>query len=115
VSVEQWRQATLGFTDISPDCIARFTSDRKEWFTGEAGILITTYSMIAYTGKRSFEAQKIMRAIQATEWGIMVLDEVHVVPAQMFRKTVSTISHHCKLGLTATLVREDDKIEDLKI
>ncbi|KAI5169792.1 DNA excision repair protein ERCC-3 [Pancytospora epiphaga] len=113
VSVEQWRQSTLGFTDISPECIVRFTSDRKEWFPGEAGIIITTYSMISYSGKRSFEAQKIIKAIQSMEWGILVLDEVHVVPAQMFRKTVSTISHHCKLGLTATLVREDDKIEDL--
>lgn len=43
----------------------------------------------------------------------MVLDEVHVVPAMMFRKVISLITHHCKLGLTATLVREDDKIEDL--
>lgn len=113
VSVEQWRQATMQFTNVETGCIARFTSDRKEWFQGQSGILITTYSMIAYTGKRSFEALKIMTAIQAHEWGIMILDEVHVVPAQMFRKTVSTVSHHCKLGLTATLVREDDKIQDL--
>jgi DNA excision repair protein ERCC-3 len=41
------------------------------------------------------------------------LDEVHVVPAMMFRKVISLVTHHCKLGLTATLVREDDKIEDL--
>lgn len=113
VSVEQWRHATLGFTNISPDGIARFTADKKEWFKNDAGVLITTYSMMAYSGKRSFEAQKIMNMIQSHEWGLMILDEVHVVPAQMFRKTVSTIPHHCKLGLTATLVREDDKIEDL--
>lgn len=113
VSVEQWRQSTLNFTNISPENIARFTSDKKEWFKGASGILITTYSMMAYSGKRSFEAQKIMNAIQSHEWGLMILDEVHVVPALMFRKTVSVIPHHCKLGLTATLVREDDKIEDL--
>lgn len=113
VSVEQWRQSTLGFTTISAEGISRFTSDKKEWFQTPAGILITTYSMMSYTGKRSFESQKIMNHIQSHEWGLMILDEVHVVPAQMFRRTVSSISHHCKLGLTATLVREDDKIEDL--
>lgn len=113
VSVEQWRAATLQFTNIAPSNIARFTSERKEWFTGPAGILITTYSMMAYSGKRSADAQQIMNAIQTHEWGLMVLDEVHVVPAQVFRRTVSSVSHHCKLGLTATLVREDDKIEDL--
>lgn len=113
VSVEQWRQSTLGFANIAANAIARFTSDRKEWFEGQAGILITTYSMMAYSGKRSYEAQKIMNLIQSHEWGLMILDEVHVVPAQMFRKTVSVIPHNCKLGLTATLVREDDKIEDL--
>lgn len=113
VSVEQWRQAVMHFTNAPADSIARFTSDRKEWFHGPAGILVTTYSMISYTGKRSFEAQRIMNTIQGHEWGLMVLDEVHVVPAMMFRKTVSTVAHYCKLGLTATLVREDDKIEDL--
>lgn len=113
VSVEQWRQSILAFTNTQSDAIARFTSDRKEWFSGNAGILISTYSMMAYSGRRSQEAQKIMNIIQSHEWGLMILDEVHVVPAQMFRKTVSVIPHHCKLGLTATLVREDDKIEDL--
>ena len=43
----------------------------------------------------------------------MILDEVHVVPANVFRKVLSTVASHTKLGLTATLVREDDKIEDL--
>jgi DNA excision repair protein ERCC-3 len=43
----------------------------------------------------------------------MLLDEVHVVPAQMFRKVIGCIKAHSKLGLTATLLREDDKIDDL--
>lgn len=113
VSVEQWRAATLQFTNLPPQGIARFTSEKKEWFQGPAGILATTYSMMAYSGKRSVEAQQIITAIQQQEWGLLILDEVHVVPAQVFRRTVSSVSHHCKLGLTATLVREDDKIEDL--
>ena len=48
-----------------------------------------------------------------SEWGMIVLDEVHTIPAKHFRRVLSTISSHCRLGLTATLVREDDKIADL--
>lgn len=43
----------------------------------------------------------------------MILDEVHTIPAKMFRRVLSTVQCHTKLGLTATLVREDDKIADL--
>uniref|UniRef100_A0A803M3D7 ERCC3/RAD25/XPB helicase C-terminal domain-containing protein n=1 Tax=Chenopodium quinoa TaxID=63459 RepID=A0A803M3D7_CHEQI len=41
------------------------------------------------------------------------MDEVHVIPAQMFRKVIRTTKSHCKLGLTATLVRKDERITDL--
>ena len=51
--------------------------------------------------------------IQEQEWGIMVMDEVHAIPAKMFRRVLTQVQAHCKLGLTATLVREDDKIADL--
>ena len=66
----------------------RFTSDihNKEMFAGASGVLVTTYSMIAFSGKRSEESNKVMEAIQSREWGLLLLDEVHVVPAQMFRK-----------------------------
>lgn len=113
VSVEQWRQQFKYFSTIADDKIARFTSDLKERFVGENGIVITTYTMVAYGGKRSHEAQKMMDILQKTEWGFLLLDEVHVVPANVFRKVLTTIAAHSKLGLTATLVREDDKIEDL--
>ena len=42
-----------------------------------------------------------------------ISDEVHVVPAKLFKKVTYAIASHSKLGLTATLLREDDKIEDL--
>ncbi|GAT27773.1 TFIIH complex helicase Ssl2 [Aspergillus luchuensis] len=65
------------------------------------------------TRARSHDAQKMMDWIQSREWGLMILDEVHVVPASMFRKVTSAIACQSKLGLTATLLREDDKIKDL--
>ena len=43
----------------------------------------------------------------------MILDEVHCIPAKIFRRVLTQVQAHSKLGLTATLVREDDKIADL--
>merc|ERR1711976_991215 len=74
---------------------------------------ITTYNMIAFPGNRNVESQKIIDLIKSREWGLVLLDEVHVVPAKLFRSVVGIVKAHCKIGLTATLVREDDRIEDL--
>ncbi|PVU99241.1 hypothetical protein BB560_005538 [Smittium megazygosporum] len=113
VSVVQWKQQFLQWSTIRENQIAVFTSDQKERFSGDAGIVISTFSMVANTRKRSYEAQKMMDFLHQREWGLLLLDEVHVVPANMFRRVVTTIAAHTKLGLTATLVREDDKIDDL--
>ena len=117
VSVAQWYRECNEWSILKQkDNIMRFTSKNKDkiWNTKtSAGILITTYTMMAFQGKRSDETAKILDEIEKTEWGLMILDEVQVVPADMFRKILSVIKSHCKLGLTATLVREDKKIEDL--
>ena len=42
--------------------------------------------MIAFSGKRSEESARVMDQIRSREWGLLLMDEVHVVPAQMFRK-----------------------------
>ena len=54
-----------------------------------------------------------MQSVRSREWGCMLLDEVHVAPADMFQKVLQIVNAHCKLGLTATLVREDNRIKDL--
>ncbi|KAK3813309.1 MAG: P-loop containing nucleoside triphosphate hydrolase protein [Benniella sp.] len=113
VSVLQWKQQFLLWSNIKPHQIAVFTSDQKEKFSGAAGIVISTYSMVANTRNRSHDSQKMMNFLKSREWGFLLLDEVHVVPANMFRKVLTTIAAHAKLGLTATLVREDEKIDDL--
>ena len=66
--------------------------------------------MVANTHNRSHESKKMMEFLQGREWGFILLDEVHVVPAAMFRRVVTTIKAHAKLGLTATLVREDESL-----
>ena len=69
--------------------------------------------MISYGGKRSDKSKQVMDIIKSREWGLLLMDEVHVVPAKMFRRVISSVKAHCRLGLTATLVREDDLIGDL--
>ncbi|KAJ1864946.1 DNA repair helicase RAD25 [Coemansia sp. RSA 2703] len=113
VSAMQWKQQFMQWSTIKEEQIALFTREEKERFKGEAGLVISTYTMVASEGKRSHATEKMMKFITEREWGMLLLDEVHVVPAKMFRKVVSKIAAHSKLGLTATLVREDQQIDDL--
>ncbi|CAE6522954.1 unnamed protein product [Rhizoctonia solani] len=113
VSVMQWKREFMQWSNITDKQICVFTADQKEKFAGESGIVVSTYSMIANTTNRSHESKKMMDFLTSREWGFILLDEVHVVPANMFRRVITTIKAHSKLGLTATLVREDDKISDL--
>jgi DNA excision repair protein ERCC-3 len=113
VSVLQWKFQFQLWTNIPDDRIAVFTSDRKDTIHPDACVLVTTYTMISYSGKRSDKSQEIMDTIQSREWGLLLMDEVHVVPAKMFRRVIGSVKAHCRLGLTATLVREDDLISDL--
>jgi len=112
VSVEQWKTQFKMWSTADDSMICRFTSDAKDKPMGCA-VLVTTFNMITHTQKRSWEAEQTMKWIQEQEWGIMVLDEVHTIPAKMFRRVLTQVQAHTKLGLTATLVREDDKIADL--
>lgn len=113
MSVVQWRNEFLKWSNVSASDIASFTADQKDVFPGNTGIIISTYSMITQSKGRSYESEKVMKFIEDREWGLMILDEVHVVPADMFKKVTYKVKAHSKLGLTATLLREDDKIQDL--
>ncbi|GAB1608759.1 general transcription and DNA repair factor IIH helicase subunit XPB-like [Argonauta hians] len=112
VAVEQWRSQFKMWSTANDSLICRFTSDAKDK-PNDCSICISTYSMLAHTNKRSWEAEQMMQWMQSKEWGLMVLDEVQTIPAKMFRRVLMIVQAHCKLGLTATLVREDDKIADL--
>lgn len=112
VSVEQWKAQFKMWSTADDSVICRFTSEAKDKPMG-CGICITTYSMITHTQRRSWEAEQVMAWLKEQEWGLMLLDEVHTIPAKMFRRVLTIVQAHCKLGLTATLVREDDKIQDL--
>jgi DNA excision repair protein ERCC-3 len=114
----QWKQQFMLWSNVTDRQIAVFTADQKEkvrlslstrvisvlllisQFAGESGIVVSTYSMVANTHNRSHESKKMMEFLTSREWGFILLDEVHVVPAAMFRRVVTTIKAHSKLGLT---------------
>ncbi|CAF0803532.1 unnamed protein product [Didymodactylos carnosus] len=54
--------------------------------------VVSTYSMIAHTQRRNVETAEVMEQLTDREWGLMLLDEAHTIPAKMFR-TVLTIVH----------------------
>lgn len=112
-SAVQWRAEFIKWCNIDPADITLFTADTKETFKGSTGIVVTTYAMVTNARERSGASQRVMDFLRSREWGLMILDEVHVSAADVFRRVVSTVKAHAKLGLTATLLREDDRISDL--
>ncbi|WAO84476.1 DNA helicase [Fusarium falciforme] len=89
VSAVQWRKEFLNRLNINPASITTFTAESKTIFKGRADIIVTTYSMVTTSRERSRESKEIMSFLAGREWGLMFLDEVHVVPANIFRQ----ISH----------------------
>lgn len=79
VSVDQWAFQFKLWSTIRDDQICRFTSDSKERFRGNAGVVVTTYNMVAFGGKRSEESEKIIEEIRNREWGLLLMDEVILI------------------------------------
>ncbi|CAF1041787.1 unnamed protein product [Rotaria sordida] len=112
VSVQQWKQQFKMWSTADDSKVRLFTSDDKEK-PNDSCVCISTYPMIARTERCNAETTEVMKLLKDREWGLMILDEVHTIPAERFRKVLTIVRAHTKLGLTATLVREDDKITDL--
>ncbi|ABW98142.1 rad25 (nucleomorph) [Hemiselmis andersenii] len=114
VSVEQWRRQFIKWSNINPKKIKSFIAGQySNLENGTSDIIVTTYSMISFGGQRAKLSASLLNEIKSREWGIVILDEVHIVPANVFRKVLGIIRTHCKLGLTATLLREDRKVGDI--
>lgn len=114
VAVDQWCRSFIDFTTVDKSCVVSLTADSKVDLPEGAAIVVSTYTMMAYSGRRSEAADRIMQQIKAKDWGLLIFDEVQFAPAPAFRKINDIARSHCKLGLTATLVREDDLINDLQ-
>ena len=112
--VHQWYEQIQQHSNIDRKLVIKFTGEDKMPLPEGPCIVITTYSMVTGEGKKAKDTLEIMGQIKSRDWGILVLDEVQEAAAKTFRNVTKEIHSHTRLGLTATMVREDEKIGDLK-
>ncbi|NCC45359.1 MAG: DEAD/DEAH box helicase, partial [Clostridia bacterium] len=101
IALRQWKDELLAKTDISPDIIGEYSGDKKEI----KPVTIATYNILTYR-KNKKEEFLHFDIFNSKNWGLIIYDEVHLLPAPVFRLT-SEIQSKRRLGLTATLIRED--------
>lgn len=106
-SMEQWRRELLDKTDLPPDAIAEYSGQRKD--TGP--VTLATYQILTWRASREEEFVHF-GLFHARSWGLIIYDEVHLLPAPVFRITAELQSRR-RLGLTATLIREDGLEKDV--
>jgi len=99
VAARQWRDELLRRTDLNGDDIGEYSGSKKEI----RPVTIATYQVMT-TKKKGVYAH--LDLFDAIDWGLIIYDEVHLLPAPIFRFTADIQSRR-RLGLTATLVRED--------
>ena len=105
VAARQWRDELVRRTSLTEDQIGEYSGSRKEI----RPVTIATYQVMT-TRRRGVYAH--MELFDARDWGLVVYDEVHLLPAPIFRMTADLQARR-RLGLTATLVREDGREGDV--
>ncbi len=114
VAVRQWITEILDKTDIPPEMVGEYTGERKDI----CPITVSTYQILTYrrTIKHDDGTQEEVyphfSLFTGYDWGLIIYDEVHLLPAPVFRVTAE-IQVRRRLGLTATLVREDGREADV--
>ncbi|MGJ4788552.1 DEAD/DEAH box helicase [Leptospira koniambonensis] len=107
LSIRQWKNEILDKTDIPESDIGEYSGEVKEI----KPITIATYNILTHRKKKGGDFTHF-HLFSANNWGLIVYDEVHLLPAPVFRMT-SELQAKRRLGLTATLVREDGLEEDV--
>ncbi len=105
ISARQWRSEILARTDVRNEDIGEYSGERKEI----RPITIATYQVMISRKKGEFLHLDVF---DAQDWGLVIYDEVHLLPAPVFRATADLQSRR-RLGLTATLIREDGQETDV--
>ena len=106
-SVRQWIQELLDKTELTADQVGEYSGECKEI----RPITVTTYQILTHR-KHSDAEFTHLGLFSANDWGLIIYDEVHLLPAPVFRVTAD-IQARRRLGLTATLVREDGREGDV--
>jgi DNA excision repair protein ERCC-3 len=106
-AVKQWHREILDKTDLAENQIAEYTGESKEI----APVTLATYQILTHRPDKKEEFPHF-KIFDSRDWGLIIYDEVHLLPAPVFRVTAQ-IQARRRLGLTATLVREDGRQEDV--
>lgn len=106
-SVRQWRRELLDKTTLPEDAIAEYSGETKQ----TAPVTLATYQILSYRSSKDGEFPHF-QLFNARSWGLIIYDEVHLLPAPIFRITAELQARR-RLGLTATLIREDGKEGDV--
>ncbi|MEX1023830.1 MAG: DNA repair helicase XPB [Planctomycetota bacterium] len=107
VAVRQWREEILDKTTLTADEVGEYTGDHKV----VRPVTITTYQMLTWRRTKTSDFEHF-EVFSKENWGLVVYDEVHLLPAPIFRVTAALQARR-RLGLTATLVREDGKEDEV--
>ncbi|MCP2251970.1 DNA excision repair protein ERCC-3 [Prauserella aidingensis] len=105
VAGRQWKRELIARTSLTEDEIGEYSGEKKEI----RPVTIATYQVITRKSKGEY---KHLELFDSRDWGLVVYDEVHLLPAPVFRMTADLQSRR-RLGLTATLVREDGREGDV--
>jgi DNA excision repair protein ERCC-3 len=107
VAARQWLHELLDKTDLTAGLLGEYSGERKDI----RPITATTYQVLSYRRRRTDDFPHFA-LFDERDWGLIIYDEVHLLPAPVFRITAE-IQARRRLGLTATLVREDGREGDV--
>lgn len=105
VAGRQWRDELLRRTTLTEDEIGEYSGEKKEI----RPVTIATYQVVTRKTKGEYRSLELF---DSRDWGLIIYDEVHLLPAPVFRMT-SDLQSRRRLGLTATLIREDGREGDV--
>jgi DNA excision repair protein ERCC-3 len=106
-ALRQWRDEILDKTSLSSEDVGEYSGHEKEI----RPVTLSTYQLLTYR-KAGAEEFAHFHLFTERDWGLVIYDEVHLLPAPVFRATAELQARR-RLGLTATLVREDGREEDV--
>lgn len=106
-AVRQWRDEILDKTSLAPETVGEYSGEEKEI----RPVTLATYQILVYR-KSKKEPFRHFDIFARENWGLIIYDEVHLLPAPIFRATADLQAMR-RLGLTATLIREDGKEEEV--
>jgi DNA excision repair protein ERCC-3 len=106
-AVKQWRREILDKTTLTEDEVKEYTGETKDI----GPVTVATYQILTYRPDKT-EDFPHFGLFDERDWGLIIYDEVHLLPAPVFRVTAQ-IQARRRLGLTATLIREDGREGDV--